>query len=377
MDRTVPVGGVDPVPWNAVVLVPERLDVRHDAAREVDAGHPVVLLEGHPRRLGVARNRNVLGLHVLDRSGSRPEHPDSAVEHLGEGETQVDLGDDSILDAGRDVDHGDRAFGVVGVIVARLALIGSQNLRSVWGERHHVRQGTRGIAREEATIEGRVERDQSRILLRLGLDCDHDEPILRVDAVRTSTAGCRRDIDSERFAQIPGSDHVESDDLIRARVDEKQPLGLGVVGHDLGTSVVEDAGLEPGEILEPDDVGQRRNRVHPLNRGGENGRRHPGRGDTAAEIELHLMVLLGEPYPALQPPRPLTGSPACGIASCLFPMGTEEEYRGSLGIPIKGGRDTDFSRSLHFGNGFGVLAAVRGTGQPRGHISVILYRLRR
>ena len=284
----VPVAGVEAVSRLRVVLGPERHDALHPRVVDVDDGEGVVLLE---RDEGLApRHRDELRLQVLRHRGARPEEPDprlhqglpASVEAAEVGgahpRARTAVGDVDDAHGSLGVHRGDTVHLLVG---ARLALVRHEDAVAVGGEGDHVGEGAHGGGAEEPVVAGGVEGHQPGIGLDLRLHRHREDPTRHVHAVRRAAEGADVDrVDAVRTRGVAEVEHVHRD---LERVHHERPARPGVVGHDLGAALGEDAGgagPERGELEAP-LVGRREGG------GGEGGREHGG-------VQLHGQVSCGK-----------------------------------------------------------------------------------
>ena len=253
-----------------MILQAERNDLLDAGRSDVDDRQGVVFLERGPGGPAVGRDGDVFGLDVLRERGpavgrvdirSRNPHalPFKQVTLAVEAE-EVGRKGDGMIRVLADVDHADRTFGVDGIVVARLAFIGGEDVATVGSERHHVGQradandGDRLVVRRGVWTlrRGTEQHDVAGIRLAWSDDRHRHQAVTRGDARR---------IAEERYVQ-------PAQFLARLRV-EPHHTPLGAVAHQklLGVVVVDDdlRPLESAGVVRPDVVELHR---------GERARRH-------------------------------------------------------------------------------------------------------
>ncbi len=214
------------------------MDSRELAGLDVEHGDGVVLLQRYPSGFRVLGHGDVFGLDILSHRGARSKDAHRRVQfgvvELREGgRADVVLGQPANIPG--QIDNTDRTFGVDGVVIVRLALVGDQYALTIRREGHHVGQRADLDGCEDFAI-GIEENRFAWIGFGVRFHSGDDQSLVNIHAVDDTA-----DVHAEQQRGGGGFARVEHVDLAALRVDHEQPLSPRIVSHDLGGRLVENA----------------------------------------------------------------------------------------------------------------------------------------
>ena len=146
-----------------------------------------------------------------------------------------------------DVDDADRAGRIDGIVIGRFAIIGDERGAAIRREGHHIRQRA-DIGGADKEPVGHVEDNHAVVLRALCLNGDGDNAFRR-DRDRIRRRAMVRDVERAGLLRFGRVGDVEDIDRAVGTVDDEQPAGHWVIGGDLGSALVEDAGFICAERL--------------------------------------------------------------------------------------------------------------------------------
>ena len=225
----------------------------HRGAGNVHHRNRVVFLAGDVGGFGIFADGNVFRFQVLGNARARAEDADARIQHRAVKGVKIRRGSHCRSHAAADVHHRHRAFRIDSVIVIRFALVGGQHVHAVRGEGDHIRQRAGHHIIEKIAVS--IEEDHlAGGLLVVVFHRGGDHAVMHVDAVGLVAVGGK--IDREQQGGIGRIADIQHIDQSAGAIDHKQPLGGGIMGHDLGSALGEDAGGISAQRLQGDALGQ-------------------------------------------------------------------------------------------------------------------------